>query len=184
MWINPSAPRDADDAAVTPENELRITEVTLGGRFELRSALEAAFGGPAWPEAGAIVEPFRRYAIEVFDVNATAYRKSASTQGSGSDEVLHAMASNLLVEVFGREWESSPGEKVIRTDWQQGSKGWKGREFVVVAGDDPDPTCLYHELISDAVKYRYRFHDPLPAPIPGEPPGINLSNLDWLLAPA
>jgi hypothetical protein len=89
------------------------------------------------------------------------------------------MASNLLVEVFGREWERSPGEQVIRTDWQQGAEGWKGREFIVIAGNDPDPTCLYHQVIADAIKYRYRFHDVLPPPIPGEPPGINLSNLEW-----
>jgi hypothetical protein len=89
------------------------------------------------------------------------------------------MVRNLLSEVFGREWESSPGERVTRTDWQQGTDGWKGKEFVAVAGNDPDPTCEYHQLISDAIKYRYRFHAVLPAPIPGEPPGINLSNVEW-----
>jgi len=89
------------------------------------------------------------------------------------------MVRNLLSEVFGREWESSPGERVTRTDWQQGTDGWKGKEFVALAGNDPDPTCEYHQLISDAIKYRYRFHAVLPAPIPGEPPGINLSNVEW-----
>jgi len=39
--------------------------------------------------------------------------------------------------------------------------------------------CRYHELISDAIKYRYRFHAVPPEPIPGEPPGINLSNPEW-----
>jgi hypothetical protein len=34
-------------------------------------------------------------------------------------------------------------------------------------------------LISDAIKYRYRFHAVLPPPIPGEPPGINLSSNEW-----
>jgi hypothetical protein len=34
-------------------------------------------------------------------------------------------------------------------------------------------------LISDAIKYRYRFHAVLPAPVTGEPPGLNLSNLEW-----
>ena len=177
--IDPSKTNEPDDAVLTPEDERRVAEVTLAGRSELRSAVEAAFGGPAWPQAGAIVEPFRRYAVKVFDVNATAFRNATPAQGGDSDEVLGAMASNLLVEVFGREWERSPGEQVIRTDWQQGAEGWKGREFIVIAGNDPDPTCLYHQVIGDAIKYRYRFHDVLPPPIPGEPPGINLSNLEW-----
>src|ERR1017187_5824004 len=178
-WIDPSKTNEPDDAVLTPEDERRIAEVTLAGRSELRSDVEAAFGGPAWPQAGAIVEPFRRYAVKVFDVNATAFRIATPAQGGDSDEVLGAMASNLLVEVFGREWERSPGEQVIRTDWQQGTEGWKGREIVVIAGNDPDPTCLYHQVIGEAIKYRYRFHDVLPPPIPGEPPGINLSNLEW-----
>jgi hypothetical protein len=178
-WIDPSKTNEPDDTVLTPEDERRIAEVTLTGRSELRSDVEAAFGGTAWPQAGAIVEPFRRYAIKVFDVNATAFRNAAPTHGGNSNEVLGAMASNLLVEVFGREWERSPGEQVIRTDWQQGTEGWKGREIVVIAGNDPDPTCLYHQVIGEAIKYRYRFHDVLPPPIPGEPPGINLSNLEW-----
>lgn len=66
-----------------------------------------------------------------------------------------------------------------RTDWQLGIEGWKGREIVVIAGNDPDKNCLYHQLVGDAITYRYRFHAILPAPIPGEPPGINLSNLEW-----
>ena len=49
----------------------------------------------------------------------------------------------------------------------------------MIAGNDPDPNCQYHQLISDAIKYRYRFHAVLPAPLPGEPPGINLSNVEW-----
>ena len=179
VWINPSAPHEPDDAVLTPEDELRITEATLSGRSELRSEIETAFSGPAWPPASAIVESFRRYATKVFEVNATAYRKAISTQGRDSNEALSAMVRNLLNDVFGSEWESSPGEEVIRTDWQQGIKGWKGREVIVIAGNDPDPNCLYHQVIGDAIKYRYRFHAVLPPPIPGEPPGINLSNLEW-----
>src|SRR5207253_120014 len=41
------------------------------------------------------------------------------------------------------------------------------------------PNCLYHQVIGDAIKYRYRFHAIPPPPLPGEPPGINLSNLEW-----
>ena len=178
-WIDTSPATEADDAVLTPEDERRIAEVTLSGRSELRGEIEKVFGGPDWPPASAIVDPFRRYATKVFDVNAAAYQAVASTQAQDSHEVLDAMLRNLLSEVFGREWESSPGERVTRTDWQQGTDGWKGKEFVAVAGNDPDPTCEYHQLISDAIKYRYRFHAVLPAPIPGEPPGINLSNVEW-----
>lgn len=34
-------------------------------------------------------------------------------------------------------------------------------------------------MISDAVKYRNRFHAVPPPPGPDEPPGINLTNLEW-----
>jgi hypothetical protein len=179
VWINASGPDEPDDAAYAPEDELRVAEVTLNGRSELRREIETVFGGPAWPQAGAIVEPFRRYATKVLDVNAAAYRKVASMKGRDSHEVLTSMVRALLSDVFGSEWESSPGEKVTRTDWQLGSEGWKGREVLVIAGNDADKNCRYHQLIGDAIKYRYRFHDVLPAPIPGEPPGINLSNLEW-----
>ena len=87
----------------------------------------------------------------------------------------------MLSGLFGSEWESSPGEKVVRTDWQQSIEGWKGTEVVAIAGNDPDPKCLYHQVIGDAIKYRYRFHAVPPPPLPGEPPGINLSNLEWWL---
>ena len=153
----------------------------MSGRSELRSEIEKLFSGPDWPLASVIVEPFRRYAVKVFDVNAVAYRNVPSTQAKAPRDFLHALVRNLLSELFGREWENSPSETVIRTDWRHGVEGWKGKEFVVVAGNDPDPSCQYHGLISDAIKYRYRFHAVLSAPIPGEPPGINLSkNVEWL----
>jgi hypothetical protein len=179
VWMNPSPTDEPDEAILTPEEELRIAEATLSGRTELRSEIETAFAGPAWPLASAIVEPFRRYAIKVLDVNATVCRRAASTQGRDFSEVLGAMARNLLSEAFGIEWERSPGDKVIRIDWQYGTEGWKGKEIPVIAGNDPDPPCLYRQLIGDAIKYRYRFHDVPPEPIPGEPPGINLSNVEW-----
>lgn len=179
VWINTSATKEPDDAVLMPKGELRIAEVTMRGRSELRSELETVFGSADWPQACALVEPFRRYATEVFDVNATAYCGAASTQGKDPNEVLSAIVRNLLSGVFGSEWESSPGEKVVRTDWQQGIEGWKGTEVVAIAGNDPDPNCLYHQLIGDAIKYRYRFHAVPPPPLPGEPPGINLSNLEW-----
>jgi hypothetical protein len=89
------------------------------------------------------------------------------------------MARNLLSDVFGSEWESSPGEKVTRIDWRSGTDGWKGREVVVLAGNDPDKNCLYHQVVGDAVMHRYRFHAVIPPPNPGEPPGINSSSLEW-----
>jgi len=178
-WINSSEPDDKDQAVYSPEDDLRITEVTLNGRSELRGEIETVFSGPDWPPPSAIVEPFRRFAMKIYDVNSAAYSKVASTQESESNEVLNAMLGNFLIEVFGIEWESSPGEKVTRINWQEGVEGWKGKEVVAIAGNDPDPKCLYHELISDAVKFRYRFHAVPPPPIPGEPPGINLSNLEW-----
>ncbi len=179
VWFDDTAKHEPDDAVLAPGDEQRIAEVTLRGRSELRSEIEKLFSGPDWPLASVIVEPFRRYAVNVFDVNAVAYRNVASKQAKAPHDVLNAMVHNLLSELFGREWENSPGETVTRTDWQNGVEGWKGKEFVVVAGNDPDPSCQYHELISDAIKYRYRFHAVLPAPIPGEPPGINLSNVEW-----
>ena len=178
-WIDPAAEQEPDDAVIMPEDERRIAEVTVNGRSELRTEIEKLFSGTDWPLASVIVEPFRVYATKIFDVNAAAYHNVAPTSAMDSQGVLNAMQHNLLTEVFGREWESSPGERVIRTDWQQGSKGWKGKEVETVAGNDPDPSCQYHQLIGDAVKYRHRFHAPLPAPLPGEPPGINLSGEDW-----
>jgi hypothetical protein len=179
VWINTSATKEPDDAVLTPEDELRIADVTVRGRSELRREFETVFGGTDWPKASALVEWLRRYATKVFDANALAYCRVASTQGRDPNEVLTAICRNLLVVLFGREWEGSPGEKVVRTDWQYGVEGWKGTEVVAIAGNDPDPNCLYHELIGDAIKYRYRFHAVPQPPLPGEPPGINLSNLEW-----
>jgi len=179
VWINPSGSEEPEDPVLTAEEEQEIAGITLSARTELRSEVEAVFGGPAWPAATAIIEPFRRYAIKVYDVNAKVCRRAASARGRDFNEVLGAMARNLLSEMFGIEWEKSPGDRVVRIDWQCGAEGWTGKEFRVIAGNDPDPSCLYHELIGDAIKYRYRFHDVPPDPIPGEPPGINLSNTEW-----
>jgi hypothetical protein len=178
--INPAATNEPDDAVLPPEDELRITEVTLSGRSELRKEIETVFGGATWPQPGAILEPFRRYSTKIFDVNAAAYRSAVSKQGKETHASLRAMVHNLLLGVFGGEWENSPGEEVVRTNWQHGAEGWMGTEMIVIAGNDPDPNCLYHQLVGDAVQYRYRFHDAPPPPIPGEPPAINLSNVKWL----
>jgi len=86
----------------------------------------------------------------------------------------------VLRDLFGREWEHCPGEKVVRIYWQDGSDGKpEGREVEVVAGDDPDPTCVFYELLSNAIEHRYRFFEPLPPPAPGEPLGINLPDVNW-----
>ena len=179
VWIDPTAPHEPDDAVLTPGDEQHIADVTLSERSKLRSECDRLFSGADWPPANVIVEPFRRYAIEIFDVNAAAYRNAAVTQGRDSQQVLTALLHNLLSNLFGSEWESSPGEGLTRTDRQLGIEGLKVSEVVAIAGNDPDPQCLYHRLLSDAIMYRYRFHDLLPDPIPGEPPDINLSNLEW-----
>jgi hypothetical protein len=179
VWINTSGKKEPDDAVLAPEDELRIAEVTVRGRSELRGELETVFDGAEWPQVSALVESLREYATKLFDVNARSYRRAVSREGRDPNEFLSAIARNLLSGVFGSEWESSPGEEVVRIDWQQGIEGWKGTEVVAKAGNDPDPNCLYHQLIGDAIKYRYRFHAVPPPPLPGEPPGINLSNLEW-----
>jgi hypothetical protein len=177
-WINSSPTIEHDGSALTPEYEKHIAEVNVSERSNLRAEVEAVFGGPAWPNNSALLAPFRAYATKIFEVNARAFCEVPSSDES-AEEVLAAMVRNLLGDVFGSEWESSPGEQVTRTDWQHGSEGWKGREFIVIAGNDPDPNCLYHDVVGDAITYRYRFHAIPPPPVPGEPPGINLSNQEW-----
>lgn len=177
-WIDPSVPQEPDDATLPADDEQRTADVTLSGRSELRSEIERLFSGPDWPLASATIEPFRRYATKVFDANAAAYRKAA-TVATDAQDLLDAMARNLLSNVFGSEWESSPGEKVTRIDWQQSAEGWRGREVIVLAGNDPDKNCLYHQVVGNAVMCRYRFHAVIPPPNPGEPTGINSSNLEW-----
>jgi hypothetical protein len=170
---------EPDVTDLKPEEELRVTEVTMSGRSELRSEIEDAFSGPAWPPVHAIITAFRRYAVKVFDVNAAVCRETISGQGQDGKVALRAMVRNLLAELFGREWENSPGERVIRVKWQDGVDGWKGEEIAVIAGNDADPTCLYHQLVGDSIKHRYRFHAPLPPHVSGEPPGLGVSNLEW-----
>jgi hypothetical protein len=176
--IDTSPAADPDDPVLKPELEVRIAEVTLNGRSQLRTEIESAFAGESWPPMSAIVAPMRSYAVKVFDVNADAYYRTPSAH-SDKHQSLSAMARNLLVDLFGKEWEISPGEQTIRIDWDHGNDGWKGREIRVRAGNDADPNCLYHQVVGDAVTYRYRFHAPPPPPAPGEPPGINVTNLEW-----
>jgi len=59
--IDLSAANEPDDADLAPEDEQRITEVTLSGRSELRKEISIVFGGPTWPQPSAILEPFRRF---------------------------------------------------------------------------------------------------------------------------
>jgi hypothetical protein len=177
--IDPSTEDEPDDADLNPEEELGISEGTIGGRSGLRTEIEAAFSGSDWPPPHAIIQAFRHHAVKIFDVNAAAYRRVISEQGRDAKVALNAMSRNLLVGLFGREWENSPGERVVRIRWEDGDDGWKGQEIAVIAGNDPDPTCLYHQLVSDAIKHRYRFHAPLPPHVPGEPPGLGVSNLEW-----
>jgi hypothetical protein len=67
---------------------------------------------------------------------------------------------------------------VVRILWQDGPDGKpEGREVEVVAGNDPDPTCVFYELLSNAIEHRRRFFEPVPAP--GEPPVFNVTNLEW-----
>ncbi|MFN7939114.1 MAG: 7-cyano-7-deazaguanine synthase [Bryobacteraceae bacterium] len=178
VWINPGD-SNQDAEAHQKEDEQRIAEVTANERSQLRSALEELFSGTDWPPANAVLEPLRLYATHVFDVNAATLVSTSSSEPSDAAEVLNAMQRNLLADIFGREWESSPGENVVRIDWQHGSEGWKGKEIVTTAGNDPDPNCLYYQIVGDAIKYRYRFHAGLPPLSTGEPPCLNFSNDEW-----
>lgn len=178
-WIASSTSPDPMNSGYKPDDERRIEEVATSGKSELRTEIEKVFSGREWPSAGALLEPLRCYALKVFDVNASAFLNNTAVKNGDERRILDAMFRNLLRGLFGSEWESSPGEIVTRTDWRQGAEGWEGREVVAVAGNDPDPNCLYHELVGEAIKYRYRFHDRLPDPGPDEPPGLNLTSEEW-----
>jgi hypothetical protein len=113
-------------------------------------------------------------------VYASAYRQVARTAAAYQEALNQLLLPMVLRDLFGREWDRCPGEKVVRTLWQNGADGKpEGREVEVVAGNDPDPTCLFYALLSNAIEHRYRFFEPLPPPAPGEPPGINFPNLEW-----
>jgi hypothetical protein len=177
-WINPE---DPDPESIwTPEDEKRISACVFDGRAAVRSELEGIFSGKEWPALAALVEPFRRYAVAVFDVYASAYSHVAQTLAAYQEALDQLLLPMVLRDLFGREWDRCPGEKVIRMLWQDGPDGKpEGREVAVVAGNDPDPTCVFYDLLSNAIEHRFRFFEPLPPPAPGEPPGINLTNLEW-----
>lgn len=178
-WINPEG-SDPEASIWTPEDEKRISACVFDGRAAVRSELERIFSGKEWPALAALVEPFRRYAVAVFDVYASAYSHVARTLAAYQDALDQLLLPMVLRDLFGREWDRSPGEKVVRMLWQDGPDGKpEGREVTVVAGNDPDPTCVFYDLLSNAIEHRYRFFEPLPPPAPGEPPGINLTNLEW-----
>ena len=178
-WINPEG-SDPEESIWTPEDEKRISACVFDGRAAVRSELEGIFSGKEWPALAALVEPFRRYAVAVFDVYASAYSHVARTVAAYQEALDQLLLPMVLRDLFGREWDRSPGEKVVRMLWQDGPDGKpEGREVTVVAGNDPDPTCVFYDLLSNAIEHRFRFFEPLPPPAPGEPPGINLSNLEW-----
>jgi len=178
-WINPEG-SDPDASIWTPEDEKRISACVFGGRAAVRSELEGIFSGKEWPALAALVEPFRRYAVAVFDVYASAYSHVARTLAAYQEALDQLLLPMVLRDLFGREWDRCPGETVIRMLWQDGPDGKpEGREVAVVAGNDPDPTCVFYDLLSNAIEHRFRFFEPLPPPAPGEPPGINLTNLEW-----
>ena len=179
VWINPDAPEEKVEDIYLPDDERLVAEFTIKCQSELRHEIEVLFSGPSWPQASVLLDPLRRYAISIFDVNAAAYQRIAANHNTSPAEALSRMVRALLEEVFGAEWEYSPGETVLRTDWQCGSKGWTGREGFYVAGNDADRNCVYHKIVGDAVTYRYRFHAPISPAAPGEPLGINVSNLEW-----
>lgn len=162
-----------------PEDEERISACVTAGRAAVRTDLEQAFGKKDWPEVADLIPPFRQYAMEVFDAYAKAYTRVEGALDAYDDAMRSRLLPMVLRDLFGREWDRSPGEKVIRVDWQNGPDGRPtGREVEVFAGNDPDPTCVFHELVSSAIDHRYRFYDKRPSPAPGEPPGIQASNLN------
>jgi len=109
-----------------------------------------------------------------------AYRQVARTTAAYQEALDQLLLPMVLRDLLGREWNCAPGEKVVRTLWQNGSDGKPlGREVHVLAGNDPDPTCIFYELLKDAIEHRCRFFErPLDA-APGEPPDVNLSYLEW-----
>jgi len=176
-WINPEGV-DAEKSIWTPEDEKRISACVFDGRAAVRSELEKIFSGKEWPPLTDLIEPFRRYAITVFDVYASAYQQVARTSAAYQEALDELLLPMVLRDLFGREWDRAPGDSVVRTLWQNGPDGkTEGREVETVAGNDPDPTCVFYELLSHAIEHRHRFFDPLPAREPGELPGIGLTNL-------
>jgi len=150
------------------------------GRAAVRSELEGIFSGKEWPALATLVEPFRRYAVAVFDVYASAYSHVARTLAAYQEALDELLLPMVLRDLFGREWDHAPGETVVRTLWQGGRDGKpEGREVKTVAGNDPDAACVFYDLLSNAIEHRHRFFEPLPAPEPGDLPGINLMNLEW-----
>ena len=178
-WVNREGV-DPEESIWTPEDEKRISACVFDGRAAVRSELERIFSGKEWPAVADLIEPFRRYAVTVFDVYASAYRQVERTSAAYQEALDQRLLPMVLRDLFGREWDRAPGEKVVRILWQDGPDGKpEGREVEVVAGNDPDPTCVFYELLSNAIEHRRRFFEPLPAPAPGEPPGINVTNLEW-----
>jgi hypothetical protein len=176
-WINPEGV-DPEKSIWTTEDEKRIAACVFDGRAAVRSELERIFSGKGWPALSDLIQPFRRYAVTVFDVYASAYQQVARTSAAYQEALDELLLPMVLRDLLGREWDRAPGEKVIRTLWQDGPDGKpEGREVEVVAGNDPDPTCVFYELLSNAIEHRHRFFEPLPAPEPGELPGIGLTSL-------
>ena len=136
------------------------------------------FSGPSWPQASALLDPLRQYAISIFDINAAAYQRIAASHEGCPAEVLDRMVRALLEEVFGAEWEYSPGETVLRTDWQCGPKGWTGREGFYVAGMMLTGTACTTKRLGCC-------YLPVPLSCPHfsrsarRAAGINVSNLEW-----
>jgi hypothetical protein len=176
-WINPEGV-DAEKSIWTPEDEKRISTCVFEGRAAVRSELEKIFSRKEWPALADLIEPFRRYAITVLDVYASAYQQVARTSAAYQEALEELLLPMVLRDLFGREWDRAPGEKVVRTLWQGGPDGKpEGREVETLAGNDPDPTCVFYELLTNAIEHRHRFFEPLPAPEPGELPRIGLTSL-------
>jgi hypothetical protein len=176
-WITPEDV-EPEESIWTPADEKRIAACVFDGRAAVRSELEKIFSEKGWPALAGLIEPFRRYAVTVFDVYASAYRQVTGTSAAYQEALNDRLLPMVLRDLFGREWDRTPGDSVVRTLWQDGPDGKpEGREVDTVAGNDPDPTCVFYELLSHAIEHRHRFFEPLPAPEPGELPGIGLTIL-------